>query len=305
MKLSNIRDVLAVAETGSLRAASRKLGITQPTITRSIRDTENELGRALFVRQYHGVHLTEAGRLFVRRATVIHSELRHIYEELEQADGSFTGQVSLAMSAAASIPLLPGVLSKFHRLFPEALLRVTSSLLQPVKADLLSGQIDLFVGPVRDERGHPDLIAEKLFANRRMVVARKGHPLSHVTTLEELSSAHWIRPTFSDRRDEADFEAAFETAGLPPPKIVLQSQSTMMTLLAVENTDLLTILPIQWLESPHGERIRVIPLEKPLSSAAIYIVQRSDVPLTPLAERLSDMIRRAGLNYGRNCAGLR
>ena len=50
MKLSQLRDVLAVSETGSLRAAGRHLGIAQPAITRSIRDIEQELGATLFER---------------------------------------------------------------------------------------------------------------------------------------------------------------------------------------------------------------------------------------------------------------
>src|SRR3546814_1048226 len=77
--------ILAVAEAGSLRAASRKLGITQPTMTRSIRDTENELGHVLFKRNANGVVPTEMGRIFVRRAIAIQAELRKIHEELTQA----------------------------------------------------------------------------------------------------------------------------------------------------------------------------------------------------------------------------
>src|SRR3546814_15438329 len=106
MKLSNIRDILAVAEAGSLRAASRKLGITQPTMTRSIRDTENELGHVLFKRNANGVVPTEMGRIFVRRAIAIQAELRKIHEELTQAKGEFTGQVSCAFSGLASIAMI-------------------------------------------------------------------------------------------------------------------------------------------------------------------------------------------------------
>jgi DNA-binding transcriptional LysR family regulator len=49
MKLNHIRDVIAVAERGSLRSAARHLGIAQPAITRSIRELEHELGAPLFV----------------------------------------------------------------------------------------------------------------------------------------------------------------------------------------------------------------------------------------------------------------
>ena len=299
MKFSNIRDILAVVETGSLRAAGRKLGITQPTITRSIRDTENELGVMLFTRHGHGVVPTEMGHLFIRRATAIQSELRHIAEEFEQAKGRYKGQVSVVMSAAASIALMPGVIKKFEKEYPEALLKFSESLFGPVEADIISGDIDFFVGPLYEATTKTSLLVEKLFDNRRMVVAREGHPLAGATTLKELQGARWIRPSFSDQHDEADFESMFERAGLPPPNIVMYSRSTLLTLLGLKNSDLLTILPIQWLEfGLAGERIQQIKLNETLQAAPVCVVRRGDLPLTPLAERLCDMIRKTGVNYG-------
>lgn len=300
MKLSHIRDVLAVAEAGSLRAASRRLGITQPSITRSIRDTEHELGLTLFTRRADGVTLTEMGRIFVRRATSIQSELRRVREELEQAKGNDVGQVSVAMASASSIALMPSILPVFQKAYPRALLKLTESLFQPVEPDILSGEIDFFVGPLDQVLSTTSLLVEKLFDNRRVVFARQDHPLAGATTLVELRDARWIRPSFSTQHGEADFDTMFERAGLPQPEIVMHTRSALMTLLAVANSDLLTVLPTQWLEFPHtAERVRAIALTEALHAAPVCIVRRGGMPLTPLAERLCDLTRKAGLNYGR------
>lgn len=61
MKLSQISHVLGVAETGSLRSASRMLGIIQSTMSRSISDIEHEFGVALFTRHANGVTPTDMG----------------------------------------------------------------------------------------------------------------------------------------------------------------------------------------------------------------------------------------------------
>ena len=74
MKLTHLRDVVAVAERGSLRAAARHLGIAQPAITRSIREIERELGVVLFERRARGVVLTPMGEVFMRRALVMQNE---------------------------------------------------------------------------------------------------------------------------------------------------------------------------------------------------------------------------------------
>ena len=60
MKLNQLRDFVAVAERGSLRAAARETGIAQPAITRSIQALEHSLGTQLFVREARG-HLTQGG----------------------------------------------------------------------------------------------------------------------------------------------------------------------------------------------------------------------------------------------------
>ena len=65
MKLAALRDFIAVAERGSLRAAARALGNTQPAISRNIRELEKELGTTLFERYATGVRLTPMGQVWI------------------------------------------------------------------------------------------------------------------------------------------------------------------------------------------------------------------------------------------------
>lgn len=306
MKLSHIRDVVAVADAGSLRAASRRLGITQPTITRSIRDTENELGVSLFTRHANGVSPTELGKIFIRRAMAIQSELRRVHEELEQAKGNFVGEVSVALSSASGLALMPSILGAFRATYPNALLKLTESLFQPVQQHILTGGIDFYVGPLDEHLSAPTLLVEKLFDNRRMVVARKGHPLAGAKSLAELGGAQWVRPSFSTQYGEVEFETMFNSVGLTEPEVVVHCQSALMTLLTVANSDLLTVLPAQWLDfAPSRDGLQTIDLVEPLHAAPICIVRRADVPLTPLAERLCDLTRKAGHNYQLRTSGRR
>jgi LysR family transcriptional regulator of abg operon len=68
MKLSQLQEVVAIAEQGSVRAAARLLGIGQPTLTRSLAELERELGVTLFERRSRGVAATSLGQVFVTRA---------------------------------------------------------------------------------------------------------------------------------------------------------------------------------------------------------------------------------------------
>ena len=139
VKLTHLRDVLAVAEHGSIRAAGRQLGATQPAITRSIREIEHELGVSLFERHSKGVQLTDLGRVFVRRAEAVQQEIRRAREEIEQIKGGTTGEVTIALSTASIMSLMPRAMQEFRRRYPDAVIKIHESFFQPVEKDLLSG----------------------------------------------------------------------------------------------------------------------------------------------------------------------
>jgi LysR family transcriptional regulator of abg operon len=298
MKLHNFRDLLAVAELGSLRAAGRHLGIAQPVITRSIRELERELGVSLFERHAKGVRLTDMGKIFVRRVESSQSEIRRAREEIAQLKGEMVGEVSVALSTATCMGLMPSALNAFHKRYPDGMINITESLFQPIEKDLVSGKIDFWVGPLDHARLSPQFGVERMFDNNRRVVARKGHALALARSLTDLVGAGWIRPTLSTRDTEGDFRAMFARLDLPPPKIVVQSRSALMTALAVANTDLLTILPQQWIDfAPMAGLFEPLDLIEPMLAAPMCIVKHQRMPLTPLAEHLCDLLRRAGTQY--------
>lgn len=299
MKLHHIRDVSAVAETGSLRAAGRLLGITQPAISRSIRDIENDLGAPLFERHVNGVRLTPIGHAFLKRAEVIQSEMRRARDEVDQLKGNFVGQASMAMSPGAAIALTSRILRSFRRKYPKALLRMRQDFFQPVERSIKSGEIDFYLGAYDHELSSTSLSVERIADNQRVIIARAGHPLGNARSIRELRSAQWIRPSLANRPDETAFEEIFERAGLPRPEIVLHTTSTVMTMLAIADSDLLSFLPMQWLESPLIKSfVQPIPVaDVALACPPLCIVRRSDLPLTPVAQHLYDLARNAAMNY--------
>ena len=298
LKLNYLRDVIAVAEHGSLRAASRHLGVAQPAITRSIRDVEQELGAMLFSRHPRGVRLTEIGQAFVRRATAVQSELRRAREEVEQLKGRNTGEVAVALSTASSLSLMPSAIVSFRRHFPDAVLKIAESFFQAVEADVLSGTIDFYVGPIDSAAASQQFTVEKLFDNRRLVLGRKGHPLAGARTFRDLADAEWIRPVLSGGSTEVDFDVLFEEHSIAKPRVALHARSAMVTLLAIINSDMLTILPEQWLDFPMiADALEALPLDGCLTGMPICIVRRRDMPLTPLADQFCNLLRRAAANY--------
>ena len=303
MTLNQIRNVVAIAERGSLRSAARALGVTQPAVTRSIRELEHELGVTLFERKATGMALTSLGDAFVRRASGIQHEVERVRGEMEQLKGNLTGTVSVGLSTAAHVALLSRVIGPFERRYPDVKLRVVEGLFPTMERDLQDGVIDFYVGPLADDASPAELIVEQLFENTRHVFGRPGHRLARATSLGELSGARWVVDSLTVVGSD-ELRPLFASFGLPAPEVAVCGQTSLSTIVSAANSNLLAVLPQQWtafLEST-GLLVR-IPIRETLPAATICMVTRARLPLTPLAENLADLFRRAAIHHAETLPG--
>ncbi|MGE0329202.1 MAG: LysR substrate-binding domain-containing protein [Ramlibacter sp.] len=295
MKINSLRDFLAVAERGSLRAAARQLGLAQPAMTRSIQELEKELGVVLFERRAKGVVLTPMGEVFERRARAVRTEFRRAKEELDQLQGATHGHIRMCLSSVAHMALLPNALRPFRQKFPDVTLEIIDAVLPRAEMELKAGTMDFYIGPIHADVSS-ELTAEKLFDNTRIVVGRKGHPLAGARTLAELAGAEWVTSSVTHKAAD-EISPVFEQHGLAPPKLVVQGHSALTFFFSVASSDLLMMLPIQWVQvPPFREFLQRIPVQEQLMAPPICIVQRTGLPLTPAAEYFCDMMRRAALH---------
>jgi LysR family transcriptional regulator of abg operon len=292
MKFNHLRDVLAVAERGSVRAAARELGVAQSALTRSIRELEKELGVLLFERGAKGTKLTGLGERFIRRAHTIRAEIRRAREEMHQLQGSTQGSIDVALSTVPHFALLPTALPLFRARYPELQMKIRDSTFRNIELELRDGVLDCYVGPLPESLVLDGLQAEKLFDNTRYILARRGHPLAEARSLRDLANAKWVTTSITDKA-ENELGPMFEKYGLPPPLVAVQAQSTLTNLVTVAYSDLLIMLPRQWTEFPctRGALQKINVVEK-LPAPSIFIVRRTDIPMTPAAEYFSDLMRR-------------
>jgi LysR family transcriptional regulator, regulator of abg operon len=302
MKLNQVRDLIAVAERGSLRAAARYLGVAQPAITRSIRELEKELDVTLLERMPKGVVLSPMGEIFLQRAKAAKSELDRAKDELQQYKGGTEGKVSVCLSTASHIALLHNTLEPFRQRYYDAELDITEGLFASAETGLKNGKLDIYVGPLAEDKISSEFIAEKLLDNERIVFCRKGHELADATSLSELCESDWISTAVTVRAD-AELSPIFENYNLPAPRIALYAHSALTMMTAAAGSDLLTMLPKQWEQFAWAQSLlHRIKVKEFLPAPAMYMVRRASLPLTPAAEYFSDMVRRASVDLERTMA---
>jgi DNA-binding transcriptional LysR family regulator len=297
MKLHHFRDLVAIAEHGSLRAAARHLGTAQPTLTRSLSELERELGAPLFERRSRGMVATPLGQAFVRRASAILNDVRRAHDEFEQLRGNAVGLVAIGLSIAAHLWLLPKALKPFRRRYPKVRLRIVEGFYPTLELGLQDGSMDFYIGPDPGLTLSPDLHKEVLLAGRRAVLCRANHPLAKATSLKALVNAEWITTSITPKA-ENEIGDLFRRHRLPEPTLALQSQSALTLLTCLASSDLLAMAPSQWIDSPFANRIlTTIQVKEELSAPPIIIVTRSAVPLAPAAGFLLDLMKRAAGHF--------
>src|SRR5690242_7627110 len=124
MRLSQIRDFVALVEAGSMSAAARNVGVSQPSITKSIRALETELHVQLVQRTARGIVPTRYGQLFFARAKVARSELGKAVDELGQLAGLQAGSVSFGCGPVVADLVVPEAMVAFRAQFPQADVRM-------------------------------------------------------------------------------------------------------------------------------------------------------------------------------------
>ena len=291
MKMHHLRDFVAVSKQQSVRAAARSLKIAQPALTRSLRELETELGASLLERHARGVTLTPAGQAFLMRANAAIEELRRGREEVQYAADATQGSVVTGLSTAPLLALVPRAYAAFRKEHAAARMRFMDGVFAALEPRLRDGTLDFYLGP-RPESVSRAYQVDLFFRNERLVIGRKGHPLRSAGSLAKLVQAQWVLTGLRER-PEQEFEEQFKAFGLPSPTSLVQVDSMLSILTLVTTTDALVFLPRQWAESPlFRGLIEPIAVKEALAAPDIVRISRAGLPLTPLAERWSDLLRR-------------
>jgi len=182
MELRHLRYFVAVAEAGSLTlAAARKLHTSQPSLSRQIRDLEDELGAQLLTRRARGIDLTPAGRVFLDHARLVLSQVEAAGEAARRVAHPSRPRFTMGFLTGHELKWMPEALRILRDELPNVDVMISSQY-SPLLADGLSkGKIDAAF--LRRERGLPDLAFRLLVKEPMMVVLPRDHRLAALKSI--------------------------------------------------------------------------------------------------------------------------
>jgi molybdate transport repressor ModE-like protein len=292
MKDFQLRALVQVAESGSIRAAARALGLSQPAVTKAIRDLEADVDAELVHRGAGGVTLTESGKQLTLRARLANAQLDMALQDIRVLQGGKRADVAVAVTPVVFMGALPQVLQAFKREMPQAQVRLFEGLMPLALPQLREGHVHFAVAALMEQFVDPDLDFEPICTLEMMVACRVGHPLAGATTWEELMAGEWLVHQASGSHHSVLFDK-LRREGQPVPQQILEANTFGVAWGVLTRSDLLLSLPARFLSiEPYARQIVRVPLRWELPALTLGILKLRGTPMSMAAERLARLFAR-------------
>ena len=235
-----VRGHRAVAGEGSFRAAAALLGVSEPSLHRTVRSLETLLGVGLYQRTPRGFSCSQAGDEFARELGVALKEMDQARDELGAASGRAASRIAIGCLPLTPKLLLARALSLLVADGHRVDVSIEEGAYAALRCRLDFGDLDMIVGALRQQ---PDslIVEQSLFSDAYVVAARAGHPLrQQCLGPHHLALAKWVAAARDTPRRTA-LESFFQT--LPTrPDILLETSSLDMAVAALREGDCLTLI---------------------------------------------------------------
>lgn len=174
MNFTHLLAFLEVGRAGSVSAGAERLHVSQPAVTREIRELEERLGLVLFDRLPRGVALTDAGSLLFRYAEKIFSLASAAESELTELAGLSAGYLKIGASATVGVYLVPDMIAQYNASHPQVAIDLTVTNTEQVEAGLRDRAFAL--GFIEGPFDNTILCSCTIGADEIAAVAAVGHP---------------------------------------------------------------------------------------------------------------------------------
>lgn len=293
LRLRHLRAVLVLRDSGSINAAAAALSVSQPALTKTLREIEAVVGQKLFHRGNRGTSPTQAGAQFCHHASRLQAVLHDAAEDMLAVRAGNQGRVVVGTLLTATTALIPQAIATLKATLPGATISVLEGLNERHLPGLLTGEIDLIVGRVPQSTHHDQLLQEPLLDETVVFYTGLDHPLARRPDLsfKDLLPFPWVLPPHQAAL-RRQIEDLFHSRGLPLPVNVVETVSPLTIRHLILNTATIAALPAQVLEVEHrAGLVCALPLSGPDTGSRVGLILRRRGQLRPAAAIFLEILR--------------
>lgn len=263
LRLRHLQVLLSLAHTGNLSQSAHALNTTQPALSKWLKELEEDVGLSLFERHARGLRPTPYGEALIEHARRIDAHLDVARDDMQALREGGSGLVTIGTSGVSAADTVPLGVARLLAQLPRAQVRLVEGTMNLLMPQLARGELDIVVG--RTDQQVPDLQTqtERLYMEPINFVARPAHPLFDRDALDwdALLAYSWIVwPTGTPVRNA--FEQALAAAGRGLPSHSVESNSSILNLTLLNNTDLIGVASHRAaLRFEQLNAVRILPMQ--------------------------------------------
>jgi DNA-binding transcriptional LysR family regulator len=293
VELRHLRYFVAVAEMENVSRAALKLHVSQPALSRQIRDLEDEIGFGLLERTAKSVRLTDAGRAFLDNARALLQNADEAVTKARAVANAEPTELHVGHSPTPTAKILPKILRAFQRAIPNVHVRLhdwsNSAILNGIRDGRL--QLGLIVPPAKAS-ALQDVRYEELFHERVCVAVAPQHPFARrrAIPITEVAAEPLIGLTREDYPNYYDFLSIIFSKLKQKPRVVEEHDSFFGIISAVEaGTGVAIGADFGYSFGNRVKFLRITPEPKPISVGIVGTKGR----LSPAAEKFWQCAKEA------------
>lgn len=178
MELRHLRYFVAVAQEQNVTRAAARLHVSQPPLSRQIKDLEDELGVALFDRGPQSVRLTPAGKVFLTEAQAVLRRAEEAVQAARVAGGTERGELDVAFAPSLTVQILPETLRVFQKSSPRVRVHLHDLSTEDMVAGLRERALDVALMIHPGQKQLRGVVFEELYRYPLQVAVHPGHRLA-------------------------------------------------------------------------------------------------------------------------------
>jgi DNA-binding transcriptional LysR family regulator len=291
MNFTQLLAFQAVANSGSITKAAQLLHVSQPSVSKHLKNLEKDYGVKLFERNRGAAELTEAGSSLLRHANAILAHFDEARKELRSPKSlNKSDPLKVGGSYAASALLLPSLLVNFKSRHRDTSIILRSGTTRELKTMLLNSTVELAL--LNELPANPDLASEPFRKEKLVVFAAPSHPLARKKklTLSELRQATLVTTGMASAVDKMLNHLVHEGLGA---KIAIQCGSPASVKILVKNKIGLGILfQDMVIQETRNKLFKILEIPGLALTVQSYIVYYKDRPLSPPAKDFLALLRK-------------
>ncbi len=276
---------LSVARNMSFTKASEELHITQPAISRHIKELEEQYHTPLFNREGLSISLTKGGELLLSHSKRIIDEYQLMEFEMNQLNKTFSGELNIGASTTISQYVIPSLIAMYIKRYPDIKINLLSGNSREIEESLHSHKIDL--GFVEGEHIDSTLFYEDYIKDEIVLVANCNGKYKDVEeiTLDQLSTQPLVlREQGSGTLEVIGNKLNSKGYKLQSLNIILHLGSTESIKNFIQQTDCLSLVSIRSISKEvFSGLFKIIDIEEFSIERKFRFVSRRG-PLTPISE---------------------